>query len=238
MVFPAMLEEGLSYPFKGDNALGRNVIGGLLVAFSWLIVPGLAHYGYLVRVLRDTVGGEEDPPEFEEWGELILDGVKMLVVSIVYAIVPFAIAGALLTVGIFGGAAAGDPGGGIVAGFGLLGFLVFFLASLVLFYVLPAALTNFAREGNVSAAFDFDTIGTVLTSSEYVVAWLLPIVVYAVVYVVNIILFITVIGIILVPWVSFYASVVIFQMFGQAYAKALEIDTGGSTTEPAGDPVA
>lgn len=238
MGFTVMLEEGISYPAKGDNALGRNVIGGLLVAFSIFIVPGLAHYGYLIRVLRKTAAGDPEPPEFEEWGEMIFDGIKMLVITIVYGIVPFAIAGVIVVFGIFGGAAAGDrAGGGIVAGFGLLAFLVFFLASLVLFYILPAALANFAREENVGAAFDFDTIGTVLTSSDYVVAWLLPIVVYAVVYAINIVLFITLIGILLVPWVSFYASVVIFQMFGQAYAKALETETG-DTSEPTGEPVA
>lgn len=230
-----MLEEGLSYPFKGENALGRNLIGGLLVAFSFFIIPGLAHYGYLVQVLRETVSGREEPPHFEDWGELIVNGIKMLVISIIYGIVPFAIAfGILLFGGILGGAAGGDTGGGIIAGFGLLGILVFFLASVVLLYVLPAALTNFAVEDEFGAAFDFDTIGTVLTSSEYVIAWLLPIVVYLIVYVINLVLLITVIGILLIPWVSFYASVVIFQMFGQAYGKALEAE---STTEPASDPV-
>lgn len=227
-----MLEEGISYPFKGDNALGRNVIGGLLVAFSWLIVPGLVHYGYLVRVLEDTVSGAEEPPEFDEWGEMILDGLKLMVITLVYAIVPFAIAGVIMLFGIGLGAAGGDGSGGIVAGFGLLGMLVLFLASLVLFYVLPAAVTNFAREGNVGAAFDFDTITDVLTSSEYVVAWLLPIVIYTVAYFAIILLAITIIGLIFVPWVSFYASVVIFQMFGQAYATALDVDTSGTATEP------
>jgi hypothetical protein len=233
-----MLEEGLSYPFKGDNALGRNVIGGVLVMFSFLIIPAFAYYGYLVRVLHDTVEGGEEPPEFDEWGEMIFDGIKMLVISLVYGIVPFAIAFAILTAGIVGGAAAGDSGGGIVAGFGIIGALVFFVASLVLFYVLPAALTNFAREGSVAAAFEFDTIGTVLTSSEYVVAWLLPIVVYAIVYIVTIILALTFVGIFLIPFVSFYASLVIFQMFGQAYAKALDIEPGETTGETAGEAVA
>ncbi|MFB6172295.1 MAG: DUF4013 domain-containing protein [Haloarculaceae archaeon] len=229
-----MFEEGLSYPFKGDNALGRNLIGGLLVAFSWLIIPGLAYYGYLVRVLRDTVSGGQEPPEFDGWGDMIVDGLKMVVIAFVYGIVPFAVAfGIMLFGGLLGGAAGGDTGGGIVAGFGVVSLLIFFLASLVLLYVLPAALSNFAVKQEFGAAFDFDTIGTVLTSSEYLVAWLLPIVVYLIVYVINLFLAITVVGLILVPWVSFYASVVIFQMFGQAYQKALGQD---GSAEPAAEP--
>lgn len=232
-----MLEEGFSYPAKGENALGRNIIGGLLVAFSILIVPALAYYGYLVRVLRSTVAGDPDPPEFEDWGEMIFDGIKMLVITVVYGIVPFAIAGFIVVFGVVGGAAAGDTaGGGIVAGFGFLGILVFFFASLVLLYVLPAALTNFATEENVGAAFDFTTIGTVLTSSDYVIAWLLPVVVYMVVSVINFILGLTIIGLVLVPWVTFYAFVAIFQMFGQAYAKAIESESGDAG-EPTGKPV-
>lgn len=218
-----MLEEGLSYPAKGENALGRNLIGGLLVAFSFLIIPGLAYYGYLVAVLRETVSGEADPPAFDDWGGHIVDGLKLIVVAIAYGIVPFAIAFfVLLFGGLLGGVAGGDGGGGIVAGFGLISILVFLLASLVLLYILPAALTNFAVEDRLGAAFDFDTIGTVISSSDYVVAWLLPIVIYMVVYVINLVLLITIIGIILIPWVSFYASVVIFQMFGQAYQRALD----------------
>lgn len=219
-----MLEEGLSYPFKGENALGRFVIGAVLLFFSFLILPAIVYYGYLVRVLRDTANGLEEPPEFDDWGGMLVDGLKMIVITVVYGIVPFSIAFGVLLLGVVGGAAAGESGGGIVAGFGLLGFLVFFLASLVLLYVLPAAVTNFAREDRVGAAFDFDTIGTVLTSSEYVVAWLLPLVVYMVVSVVTFLLIITFIGVLLLPFVSFYAAMAIFYMFGRAYAAALDLD--------------
>ncbi|PYZ03042.1 hypothetical protein C8039_12585 [Halogeometricum sp. wsp3] len=46
-----MLEEGISYPLDGDNALGRIVIGSLLIFGFIFVVPVFLLYGYLVRVL-------------------------------------------------------------------------------------------------------------------------------------------------------------------------------------------
>lgn len=220
-----MLEEGLSYPFKGDNALGRNLIGGLLLAFFWLLfIPLLAFFGYIVKVLRTTVEGDDEPPEFNDWGELLGDGLKSAVIFFVYAIIPYAL---LLFFFVFlgvAGAAAGDGGGGLVAGVGLLGFLGIMVVSIAVQYVLPAALTNFAREGRVGAAFDFDTIGDVILTAEYFIAWLLPIVVFIVLYIIGIVLAFTVIGILLFPWLYFYGFVVTYRMFGRAFYEALDLD--------------
>lgn len=216
-----MLEEGISYPTKGENALGKNLLGGLLVAVWFLIIPALAYYGYLVRVLRDTVAGREEPPAWDDWGTLIGDGVKLIAISVGYGVVPFALAFGIVLLGGLLAGGAGDPVGAIGPGAGLAGLLVFLLASLILLYIFPAAVTNFAVTGRLGSAFERDRIGTVVTSSEYAIAWLLPIVIYTGVYVINLFLLVTVIGLILIPWISFYASVVTFQMFGQAYHSVL-----------------
>lgn len=234
-----MLEEGLSYPFKGDNALGRNLIGGLLLAFFWLLfIPLLAFFGYIVKVLRTTVEGEEAPPEFENWGSLLGDGLKSAVIFFVYAIVPYALL--LILVASLGvaGVASGEGGAGLVAGVGIVGFLLVMVFSIAIQYVLPAALTNFAREGRVGAAFDFDTITDVILTSEYFVAWLLPIVVFVMLYVVGIVLAFTIVGILLFPWLYFYGFVVTYRMFGRAYVKALDLDAGGTAGRQAGEAVA
>lgn len=100
---------------------------------------------------------------------------------------------------------------------------------------LPAALSHFATEGRFGAAFDFGRISDVVTSRTYFGAWLAPTVVYTVMFVVDLILAITIFG--LVPWVTFYGSVAIFRMFGQAYVTAVErkgqIESAtGPATEP------
>lgn len=219
-----MFQEGLSYPFKGENALGRNLIGGLLLVFFWLVVPLLAFFGYIVRVLRTTAAGEEEPPDFDDWGEMIVDGLKGVVVFAAYGIIPYALLGAVVSfVGILG-QASGGSGQAIVGGVGLLGFLLTLVVSIVVQYVTPAALANFAREESVAAAFDFSTLKNVLTSTEYFVAWLLPIVVFVLLYVIGIVLALTLVGVILLPWLYFYGFVVTYRMFGSAYADSLGLD--------------
>lgn len=226
-----MLEEGLSYPFKGDNALGRNLIGGLLLAFFWvLFVPLLAFFGYIVRVLRTTVAGEDEPPAFDDWGSLIVEGIQSFVIFFVYGLVPYVLLFLLVAVLGVAGSATESGGDGIVAGVGVIGFLGILLASIVVQYIVPAALTNFAREERIGAAFDFDTIGDVILSSEYFVAWLLPIVVFVILYVIGIVLAMTFVGILLLPWLYFYGFVVTYRMFGSAFANALDLD--GETTSP------
>lgn len=227
-----MLEEGLSYPFKGDNSIGRNLIGGLLLVFFWLFVPLLAFFGYIVRVLRTTAEGEENPPEFGDWGDMIVDGLKGMVVFLAYGIIPYALLFGIITfMGVLG--QAGESGQAIAGGIGILGFLLTLVVSVVVQYIVPAALANFAREERIGAAFDFSTLQNVLLSSDYFVAWLLPIVVFVLLYGIGIFLAITVVGLILLPWLYFYGFVVTYRMFGMAYAKALDLD--GDSAEPGTD---
>jgi hypothetical protein len=223
-----MLEEGLSYPLNGDSALGRIVIGGLLGFGSFLIVPAFALFGYLVWVLEGSARGEEEPPTFEDWGDMIVDGLKATGVTFVYGIVPFA----LVFVSIFviaGGGATGDTAGGILSGIGVLGMLVSFLVMFGLYYIIPAALTNMALEDSFGAAFDLDTIKQAVLSGDYLVAWLIPFVLAALMNVAVILLSITVVGLIVVPFLQFYVQVAAFYMFGVAFGKVVDVPSVGGT---------
>jgi hypothetical protein len=224
-----MLEEGLSYPFNGDSALGRIIIGGLLGFGSFLIVPAIALMGYLVWVLDGAARGEEEPPAFEDWGDMIVDGLKATAVAIVYGIVPFLLVFLSIFV-IAGGSASGsETGMGILGGIGLLGILVSILAMFVLYYLIPAALTNMALEDSFGAAFDFGTIKQVILTGDYLVAWLIPFVLAALMNVVVFLLAITVVGLVVVPFVQFYVQVAAFYMFGVAFGKV--VDVPGAVTE-------
>jgi len=224
-----MLEEGLSYPFNGDNALGRIVIGGLLGFGSILIVPAFALMGYLVWVLGGAARGEEEPPAFENWGEMIVDGLKATAVSIVYGIVPFVLLFASVFVAGSGSATGSETATGVLGGIGVLGLLVSLVAMFLLYYLIPAALTNMALEGEFGAAFDFGTIKEAILSADYLVAWLIPFVLAALMNVVVFVLAITIVGLIVVPFLQFYVQVAAFYMFGAAFGKVL--DVSGSVSE-------
>jgi hypothetical protein len=44
--------------------------------------------GYYLRIIKSTLAGLDELPEFESVGELFIDGTKILIVCIIYAIVP------------------------------------------------------------------------------------------------------------------------------------------------------
>ena len=228
-----MLEEGLSYPLNGDSALGRILIGGLLIIGSVFIIPGIALMGYLVWVLGGAARGEEEPPAFEDWGDMIVDGLKATTVTIVYGILPFLLMFVSLFVAGSGSTTGSDTATGVLGGIGLVGFLVSFVALFVLYYLIPAALTNMALQDSFGAAFDFNTIKKVILTGDYLVAWLIPFLLAAGVQVlttaVTLVLVISIVGILVLPLVfivgpflQFYVQVAAFYMFGAAFGNVVE----------------
>lgn len=221
-----MLEDGLSYPMQGDSWIGRILIGGIIGFLSILFFPIFIFVGYLVRVLESTINGDPEPPEWDDWGGLFVDGIKATIVGIAYSIIPTVVILGLGSVFVGIGAAAGDGGGGILAGFGLITMLLLIPVFFLVYYLVPAALANMAAEGTLGAAFDFGMIRNVVLTGDYLVAVLMPIVVGIAINIVTSILAITVVGLVLVPFVNFYGQVAVFRMFGLAFAK--QANKGGN----------
>lgn len=229
-----MLEDGLSYPMQGDSWIAQMLIGGVLLVFFFLLIPVFAFNGYLLRVIGTTVEGESEPPAWDDWGGLIIDGIKFSIVGLVYSIVPivaiFGIGSVLLGLG----GAAGNSGGGIIAGFGLMTFLLLIPVLFLVYYIVPAALANMAVEGSLGAAFDFSLLKNVVLTSDYFIAVLMPIVVGIITNIISNILAVTVIGLVLVPFVTYYGQVAVFRMFGTAFAsqtnKSAQQVTGPTTS--------
>jgi hypothetical protein len=233
-----MFEDGMTYPVRGDW-FGRTVIGGLLFIFSIFLIPIFFLVGYLIRVLERTVAGVDEPPAFDDWGDLFVKGIVGTVISVIYSVVPFVVFGILGSVlfGVVGlaGSAGGD-GGGIVAGLGFTAILIlgllFVPVLFIVYYMVPAALTNYAIEDEFGAAFDFGTIKPILLSSEYLVATLLPLVVSVLLWIATSILGLTVIGLVLVPFLQFYGQVAVFRMFGSAF-ESVTRRSGTARASPA-----
>lgn len=225
-----MLEDGLSYPMRGDW-IGRVLIGSVLMFFSWLFVPIILLMGYFVRVLEETIAGNEEPPEFTDWGELLIKGAIASVIGFVYSAVPLLIYAIFAVVvfgvgGLFGGAEGGLTG--LLLGL-LVIMLTFIPVVMLIYYIVPAALTNYARTGEIGSAFRFGEIAPVLLSVEYLIAVLVPLAIAFATSIAVSILFATVIGAVLVPVVYFYAQVVIFRMFGSAFISVS--DTASSSAD-------
>jgi len=88
------------------------------------------------------------------------------------------------------------------------------------YYAVPAALTAYATQGSIGAAFDISVLKPVLLRSEYLIAVLAPLVVAVLLWIVTAVLAVTIVGLLLVPFVQFYGQVAVFRMFGTAFATA------------------
>lgn len=214
-----MIADGLSYPVSGDSVVGRILIGSLLGFASVLVVPAFLLAGYLVRVLGSAARGESAPPAFDDWGSMFVTGLKATVVAFVYGLVPVGAVVVLVVTLLSGAAIGGEAAGGLLAGVGLLGVLFATVASVLVYYLVPAALTNMAVEGEIGAAFDLGRLKAGLLSGDYLLAWLVPVALAVVTNVVTLLLIATVVGTLLVPVVQFYVQVAVFYMFGRAYGE-------------------
>jgi len=225
-----MLEDGLSYPIRGDW-IGRIVIGGILGLLSVLVIPAFLIVGYLVRVLERTIGGDEVPPEFTDWGELLTKGVIGTIITLAYTVIPVVVYAIVVGVVSGTGGAVGGDVGALVGVVGLLLALAFIPVLFLIYYAVPAALSAYAARGELSAAFDPELLKPALLSTEYLVAVLMPIVVAVVMWIATALLAVTVVGLLLVPFVQFYGQVAVFRMFGSAFATVndrVEGDTRAS----------
>ncbi|MDI9618499.1 DUF4013 domain-containing protein [Methanothermobacter sp.] len=87
-----IVNDAIRYP---SSDWQKVIILGVLLIASVLIIPILLFVGYGFRALKASIAGFDELPEFDEWGEMFVDGLKVFVVQIVYMIVPLIIVGGL-----------------------------------------------------------------------------------------------------------------------------------------------
>lgn len=162
-----MLRDALLYP-RRDDSWRTVVIGGLLTFFWWIFfVPIFIVSGYSIHVLRSSAQGEAEAPRFDNWGNLLVDGLKAFVIYFAYGSVPFLIAFVALSGTIEGGV---NGGGVAIVNLPQLIALVGGVLMIIMAALVPIALTNFALENRLGAAFEFRTIINAATTGDYIKA--------------------------------------------------------------------
>lgn len=219
------LEALLTYPMESDDWIVTVAIGTVLTLLSVLIVPAFLVYGYLVRALRAGMGGASEPPEFDDWGTLFVEGLVATVILFVYQLIPIIVF--FVTVG--GSMAAMATGSRAGAGIGFAGlfggFVLSSVLALVFGYIGLIGVANYAREGGIGAGFDIGVISDVATDTEYAIPWAIGVVILIVASIVG--------GIpILGQAVLFYALIIAMKLVGEGFAAARGI---GGTTAPDAD---
>jgi hypothetical protein len=224
-----MISGSLDYPRTGDEWIKTVVIGGLLTLLGVFVVPTILVAGYLVRVLRATMHGDDTPPRFDDWGALAGDGVRAFAIALVYGLVPLLL---IAATAVFAGLVAGPgPRSGLVVGVVTLGGGLLALAlGLLAAYVVPAAVANCAERGSVRAGFAVGDLRPVLTSERYATAWLTG---FAIVLVAGLLNVVPVLGTIVLAFVTFYAIAAAYYLVGHAWGdcRGLELHDDDGETE-------
>lgn len=121
--------------------------------------------GYVLRIIKGTLAGLDDLPDFDEIGELFIDGLKILVVGIVYAIPIWIIAaiigfilsmlfGATTSATTYYSADATAMIGGMIAS-----YAVIIIVALIVGLIEIIGIANMAYyDGDLGAAFRFSDI--------------------------------------------------------------------------------
>jgi hypothetical protein len=228
-----MITESIEYLRNSEDWVRTVLIGGVLGLLSFLLVPAFAVTGYLMRVLRATMAGEETPPVFEEWGDIVVDGLKATVIGVVYSFVPGVIGAVVVAFGVAGAIAGGDSAAGALGGLVAIGgLLVAAVLSVVAAYLLPAALANYAETGRLGAGFALGDLRPVWLSGTYATGWLYALAVLLagglVAGALNVVPFV---GFVAGAFVTFYAAVAAAYIVGHTWADVHPVRL------PDGDPM-
>lgn len=222
----SILKEAVLYPWNDGDSGTTLVGGGILTLLSPLIIPALLVMGYNLRVVESVLDDAGEPPVFDDWSDLLVDGLKAAGVLIVYVLLPLAIGTAILAAiagaaGFRFGPGMATPNGAFALG-GLAFIVALLLAGLALlvWYLAPAALVHLARTRSLRAAFVADEVRDLAEASAYGSAWLLALGVFAANAVVLLILNSAGIGVILSGFTSFYAFVAMSFLYAHGAGEA------------------
>lgn len=238
------LKSVFKFPLAGREWQSRILIGSALSLGGFLIVPTLFIYGYLLRILRQAIAGEElTLPAWDDWGRLAGDGLRVLAIFLVYTLPGLVViygGMALYFISVFGFVAVAGQGQSnmpALAGFlPLVSMLIMFVAlglgMLLLFlgYIpLPVALAHYAARGELRAAFRVREWWPLLGANKlgYLIAWVVILGLSSLVSYATMVAYYTFIlcipALILAIPFGFYLLLVAAGLFGQAYRESAAI---------------
>lgn len=179
---------------------------GAVIEFFGSFIPFIALMvrGFGFRLAKAAARGQTEPPEFGDYGQMFVDGFRVLAVLLVWIIG----VGLVALVTTVGAGAAHEALGALVA---LLWFLI-------AWYGFPASLTAYAAHDSIGAAFSPQYAVAFATTGTYLKAWVLSWVLSLLVSVVVLVSMITIIGFfVAAPWAMYAYS----SFWGYYYREAV-----------------
>jgi hypothetical protein len=183
-----------------------------LEPYTILLIPGIFSLGYLFRVLKHTLEGSDEIPDFEGWWEMFIDGLRVMLVALIY-ILPVILVSLIpnftqnaITLGSF-------------SGISLWSFLSESKVQIIVFAVVGIielmGIANLAlHQGKIGAAFRFgeiirriSTIGWAKYVIWYLIIWIIGLVAFLMsILALNILIGIIVVPLIILPYFALLTS--------------------------------
>jgi len=208
--------KAFSYPFEDQDWLKKVGLAALFILIP--IIGPLLVAGWGLEITRRVIKRDSDPlPDWSEFGEIIGSGFKVAVVWFAYML-PVILLQACVQLAAIGGIDSTNDEA-LIAG---LSFVIFcisclvFIYSLIMAFIVPAALGNMAAKNDLSAAFRFgEVVGLVRAQPGA----------YAIVFLGSLVAgFVASLGIVAcfigVFFTAAYATTINAHLRGQAYLQA------------------
>jgi hypothetical protein len=223
-----IISDSIKYP---SSSWGKVLILGIITIASVLIVPIFLLLGYMFRIIKATLAGIDELPEFDEIGDMFVDGLKVFVVGFVYAI-PVWILSAIIGLVTGGNSAATitSLSTGYALAF-LLGNIVFFIIAVIIGLIELMAIANMAyNDGDLGTAFRFSEILDIIATigwGKYIITYIVIVILAAIGVVIGAFTMIILIGflllpLIILPYIIMFEARGIGLLFTEAMAKSAE----------------
>lgn len=154
--------KAFTFVTEDEQWVGKLGIGALIALASMFIIPIPLLAGYQVGVTRNVMKGVKRPlPEWEDFGQLFIDGLSIMVAQIVYTL-PFWLIICIAFASTIGLSGLGEVSedllaAGFLATWGLVACLMFVFA-VAWFFISPAIVIQYVRTNELGACFRFSAV--------------------------------------------------------------------------------
>jgi hypothetical protein len=156
--------KSFSFVFEDDQWITKILLAAAIlllgILFSWvLLIPLILAFallgGYSVEITRRAMQGQlSGLPEWDNWGDLLAEGIKVIIIGIVYAL-PLIVLSIFLSIPI---SIFAENAQGLSTLFSLLLSCVSLLYAIAMSIVFPAAIAFYVAHDDLGAAFRFGEV--------------------------------------------------------------------------------
>ncbi len=198
-----MIAEAFRYPLESEDSIKTLLIGTLLVLGTVLILPLFVLLGYLVRTMQAAAHGKPTPRFTDlNYTDLFRDGLKLAAVLFGYWLGILAL---LLLTGLTAE----------ISFIGTLFSLITTVTYLSYLYAFPSIIYHYSRNNDIRDAYNLKQILRFTWNRTYLTIFLLLAATLLIFTTLQVALFITLIGIGLIPTLLFYELTVYGRLLGE-----------------------